>query len=479
MIRGPRPSNPVSRAEIIVIGSGPGGSLSACLAAEAGRDVVLIEEGPHLAPQSCEPFSLDEMVTKYRRGGITVALGRTQVPYVEGCCVGGGSEVNSGLYHRVPPEVLDQWRRDLGVADLASGDLTEHQEAIERELCVSHSGQAPAASQRLHQGAASLGWKSIAVPRWFRASPSGPPEKQTMTRTYIPRFLAAGGRLLCETRVVRLRRAARGFDIHAVAPGGSGDVLRADAVFLAAGAVQTPAILRRGGIRHCIGDSLRMHPTVKMVAVFDEPVNDLGMGVPVHQVKEFAPTLSLGCSISAPPHLALAMADHSADRAAVMKNWTHAAVYYAMTGGGSGTVRPLPGFRDPLVRYRFSPRDYRELHTALLRLGECLLAAGARTLYASVPGTGPIHDAADLVAACQIERIPSASLMTIHLFGSCPMGEAKDRTAVDSWGRVHNVPGLLLADGSILGGPPGVNPQGTIMSLARRNVLRFLESLSP
>jgi choline dehydrogenase-like flavoprotein len=67
--------------------------------------------------------------------------------------------------------------------------------------------------------------------------------------------------------------------------------------------------------------------------------------------------------------------------------------------------------------------------------------------------------------------------MTIHLFSSCPMGERRDRCAVDSFGRVHGTPNLRVADASILCGPPGVNPQGTIMALARRNALHFLGKL--
>ena len=45
------------RTEIAVVGSGPGGAITARTLAEAGRDVVLIEEGPHLPQDSCEPFS--------------------------------------------------------------------------------------------------------------------------------------------------------------------------------------------------------------------------------------------------------------------------------------------------------------------------------------------------------------------------------------------------------------------------------------
>ena len=97
------PPQPPFRCEVAIIGSGPGGAITACLLAEAGRDVLLIEEGPYLPLDSCLPFSREEMVLKYRNGGLTAALGRVKVQYVEGRCVCGGSEINSGLYHRTPP----------------------------------------------------------------------------------------------------------------------------------------------------------------------------------------------------------------------------------------------------------------------------------------------------------------------------------------------------------------------------------------
>ncbi len=65
--------------------------------------------------------------------------------------------------------------------------------------------------------------------------------------------------------------------------------------------------------------------------------------------------------------------------------------------------------------------------------------------------------------------------MTIHLFSSCPMGENRDLCAVDSFGRVHEIEGLHVADASLLPTALGVNPQGSIMAFARRNALRFIE----
>ena len=94
------------RCEYAVVGSGPGGAVTACHLAEAGKDVLLIEEG---GSDAARPFSVKEMATRYREGGLTVALGRPNVNYAEGRCVGGGSEINSGMYHRTPSDILEDW----------------------------------------------------------------------------------------------------------------------------------------------------------------------------------------------------------------------------------------------------------------------------------------------------------------------------------------------------------------------------------
>ncbi|MCU0248286.1 MAG: FAD-dependent oxidoreductase, partial [Bryobacter sp.] len=351
------------RCEVVVVGSGPGGAITACLLAEAGRRVLLAEEGPFLPLDSCPAFSRLEMEQKYRNGGLTVALGANKIAYVEGRCAGGGSEINSGLYHRTPADVLARWRREFLVQALTERDMLPHFEANERDVCVSTlPGTAPAASLKLHAGATKLGWRSLEVPRWFRYEADGTGTRQSMTRTFIPRFLKAGGILLAETRVARLRREGKVWVLEARRAQGTKVRIEADTVFLCAGAVQTPALLRRSGMTQNIGDSLRVHPTLKLVARFPEPVNSATMGVPVHQVKEFAPRLSLGCSISSPAYLALGLLDHPEQAVAVSSEWPRLAYYYAMiTGEGHGSVRTLPGFRDPLVRYSITDKDRRDL----------------------------------------------------------------------------------------------------------------------
>lgn len=470
---------PFLKCEIAVVGSGPGGAITACLLAEAGRDVLLIEEGPYFTQESCAPFSREEMLQKYRNGGQTVALGKNKVAYVEGRCVGGGSEINSGLYHRVPPEILEDWRKEFEVEGLDVKEMVPHFEACERDLCVSLlPGLAPTASLKLKLGADRLGWKSLEVPRWFRyEGQTREGTRQTMTRTYIPRFLGAAGRLLTETRVRRLDHAVGRWRVEARHRSAGPVRVEAESVFVCAGAVQTPALLRRSGIKGRVGDSLRLHPTVKVVAEFGEPVNSADMGVPVHQVKEFAPRLSFGCSISSPPYLALGLLDYPDEMTSFGVRWPHMANYYAMVAAeGTGNVRPLPGFRDVLVRHNLTQGDRCNLADGLGKLCKLLFEAGARALFPSLQGGLKLTSVRDL------ERLPSvlndgqASLMTIHLFSTCPMGERRTRAAVDSFGKVHGFEGLYVSDASLLCGPPGVNPQGTIMALARRNALHFLQN---
>jgi cholesterol oxidase len=58
--------------------------------------------------------------------------------------------------------------------------------------------------------------------------------------------------------------------------------------------------------------------------------------------------------------------------------------------------------------------------------------------------------------------------VTVHPLGGCPMGRDEREGVVDSYGRVFNYPGLVIADGSTMPGPVGPNPSNTIAALAHR-----------
>lgn len=467
--------------EIAVIGSGPGGALTSALLSEAGKEVVVVERGSYLPLSSCEPFTIDEMIQKYKNGGVTVALGRPSLSYVEGCTVGGGSEINSGLYHRTPENLINEWVEKFEVKELSYQDLIPAFQKNERELTVSYfpSHDIPKASLKLHEGALKLGWDSIEVPRWYKYDGnSGVGVKQSMTETFIPRAVKAGSKIIADTNITNISPVTGGWRLKGMQRVGGELIpfkLAAKNIFLCAGPISSPALLRRSGLSNLAGKRVHMHPSIKIVAKFSEPVNSVGMGVPVHQVKEFSPRFSMGCSISTPPYLSLAMMDVEGGQAIVDSHWQNMAIYYAMTTGGSGIVDSFCLFKEPIVRYEFKTTELDEIYDGMIALAKCLFAAGAKEIYPVVQNSRRIKNIDEMLNFRYELRRERLNLMTIHLFSSCAMGENRLCTVVDSHGKLHGHDNIFVNDSSIIPTAIGVNPQGTVMALARRNVEHFLQ----
>src|SRR5215207_6975397 len=120
--------------DVLVIGSGAGGAVTAARLARAGRRVTVVEEGPWVDADALEPFSLEEMVAKYRHHGLAAALGNPAIAYAEGRCVGGSTEINSGLYHRLPGALADSWRHEYAIDEFGSDTLDSYAERIENDL---------------------------------------------------------------------------------------------------------------------------------------------------------------------------------------------------------------------------------------------------------------------------------------------------------------------------------------------------------
>ncbi|MDQ3469606.1 MAG: GMC family oxidoreductase [Actinomycetota bacterium] len=467
-------------AEVLVIGSGAGGAPTAALAAEAGFDVLVVEEGAMVRQGDVVPFSLEQMDRQYRAGGVTAALGFPSIAYTEGCCAGGGTEVNSGLYRRPPEDVLDRWRRVHGLVDFATGELDAIGDELESALSVQPvPGAHTPASQALRDGAESLGWRNDEIPRWMTYPAGGNARsgrRQSMTETYLPRAIAAGARLETGCRVDRLvldgARAVRATITTADGRPGTIDFAH---VVVCGGAIQTPALLQRSGLRRHVGRSLAIHPTVKLTARFAEEVN-VPDDVPVHQVKEFSPELSFGGSASNPGLAALALSDSWDRFAPAIETWSQLAVYYAaITSEGRGVVQAVPGLRDPLVTYRLTRRDRQLLGRGLARLALVMLEAGATDVYPSFRGAPVVRQRRDLATMQAQFAVSRASVMTVHLCSTVPFGEGR-RAPADSFGLLRGTSNVRVNDASLLPDAPGVNPQATVMAVAIRNVRRLIET---
>ena len=101
-------------ADVVVVGTGAGGGISAEVLAGAGLRVVMVEEGAYRTPEEIplrEPWSLSRL---YRDGGamptrdgaLTVVQGRT---------VGGSTVVNWTSSFRTPEQTLRHWQQHHGI----------------------------------------------------------------------------------------------------------------------------------------------------------------------------------------------------------------------------------------------------------------------------------------------------------------------------------------------------------------------------
>ncbi len=468
--------------EFAIVGSGAGGAVTAARLAAAGRDVTVLEEGPRLDPEAAEPFSLEEMALKYRHRGLSGSLGTPAIAFAEGRCVGGSTEINSGLYHRLPGPLAVDWARTYAIDGFADGTLDRYCQELEEVMGVSHyPGVAPRASAVLDEGAAKLGWRSQEFARVYRYEPGGRAVKQTMTRTMLPRAEAAGATVLADCRVQRIRRRrgrAVSLDVVRTQPDGARQRISvvADHVIVCAGAIQTPALLQRSGIWGVVGTGLKVHPSIKVAARFGEPMEH--DDVPPHRVTEFSPHLTIGGSASRRGHLALALAETGLDITEAMADWEHAAVYYAaIRSDGKGRITAIPGASAPLVTYSLTDGDLSRLARGLIHVGDVLLAAGAFELHPSIVGGPVVRDRAGLAQWWDAVTRRRANLMTIHMTSTVRMGEDTDRAGTDSYGRVHGHENLYVNDASLIPDAPGVNPQGTVMAIAARNTEHLLATL--
>ncbi|HLY39065.1 MAG TPA: GMC family oxidoreductase [Candidatus Binatia bacterium] len=482
-------------ADVCIVGSGAGGAVVARELAAAGLRVVVVEEGGYFTRADFTGPPMERVQRLYRGGGATLALGRPTIPLPLGKCVGGTTVINSGTCFRTPDAVLRMWENEHGVADADPATMAPYFDEVERMI-----GVRPVPwhlvgrnAELFDRGVHALGLHGAPLLRNIDGCHGcgqcafGCPSdaKQAMHLTYLPAACRAGARLYARCRVERIRIAdGRATGVDAVLLDRATDVVRgrlrvdAPVVVAAAGAIHTPGLLARSGVRHpALGRNLRIHPAVGVAGYFREPVFAWRGTLQSYLVDALQESHGImievtnpvpGVSAAALPGVGRALKDG-------LGRFPHAgSAGLFVSDTGSGRVRRVPRSREPLVTYRLADADARGLAHGIALVAEIFFAAGAESVYTGVAGIPELRHPREAAALRNGDCRPARLLPTgFHPMGTACMGGDPARSVTDSWGAVRGVRGLHVADASLFPTCVGVNPQVSIMAFATRIARRL------
>ncbi len=481
-------------ADVIIIGSGAGGAVTASQLQRAGFDVLVIEEGGH---HTRADFKMREDINYpmlYQESGAraTKDLGLT---ILQGRAVGGSTVVNWTTSFRTPPRVYDHWKKVHGVGEITIADLTPHWDAVEERLNVQKVPyeQTNRNNRLLYDGAKALGLAvdttSRNVKRCMQSGYCGmgcPVDaKQSMLITYLPDAVDKGARVVSRCRVDKLvtsgssvaRAECSVIGDDGYNPSGKRITVTGKRFVLAAGGIGSPSILIRSGLGGgMVGRRTFLHPVLGLFAHYKDPVEPYygaPQSVASHAHADRGDDVGLFYE-AAPMHpmlAAVATGGFGVAHHAMMQKLPFVATHIALAidgfhpseEGGTVTVRPSGA---PLVDYQTPPRVRTALREGLKWLAKINFAVGAYEV-----GLGEFPQLimktdrdVSLLDGWDMGRQP---LFSAHVMGGCKMGDDAKTSVVRSRDlRHHTVENLHIIDGSVFPTSLGVNPQESIYGLA-------------
>jgi choline dehydrogenase-like flavoprotein len=489
--------------DVVVVGSGAGGGTAAGVLAEAGLDVVVLEAGEYHDDADFDGSEEVGFTQLYSLAPNATVDG--SIALVAGKGVGGGTVVNYTTSFRTPDHVREEWA-GFGATQFAEQEYADAMDAVNARLGVNtdHDLAAPRDAV-LERGAKALGWNVAAMPRNVRGCDMGVEcgrcglgcrigAKQSTAKTWLADAAGQGARLYVGAKASRVVVTdGRATGVVAESEGKTLTV-KARAVVVAAGAIQTPALLKRSGLRNPnIGKHLRLHPATVVWGLMDEDVPPWVGSMQSRYVDQHKNLDGDGYGVlyetgPATPALATLFVGWEGGRKhlARMQELGHLVPYAVLTRDRDsvGTVK-VGRDGEPIVSYKLSDHDAAHMwrgHEGAAQLAE---AAGARKVYSSHQAAvtfepGRSGSPAGFAESCRrAGAVPGRfGLASLHIMGSARMGASAETSAVDPSGQAWDVKDLYVADASCFPTASGVNPMISIESIAYMNAKRLAAKLT-
>jgi choline dehydrogenase-like flavoprotein len=462
-------------AEICVIGSGCGGATAARLLAEAGHDVVVLEEGRDLiGPERTQrDRAMYDQLYMDRGGRATHDL---SVTILQGRVLGGGGVINTCDVVPIPEGVLQHWATKYGLEDFAPERFKRFADDALGDLSASQIPESlvNTANNRLRQGAEALGLRGEVMMhnrvgcRGLGTCMLGCPvhAKRNPRMVALPKAIEAGARIYTRTRAVKIDKAnqeLKEITVRTLDPGGYREQselkVRAKIVIVAANAIASAQLLLRSGVGNAhVGKNLILQPQLAIIGMFDERIAAFD-GVPQsYAVTEFEEedNAEFGLwgyrieGIMGTPGIVSTMLPFSG--VAGMENMTKydrmAPSLLLVPDAPSGQVEVA---RDGRLTIRYEQRDdHRErLRQAVESAAKVYLEAGAREVL--VPTAPPlfIRSTQEAKKGQELTFAPAtAPMISAHQQGTVRFAASEHNGGADLNGQVYGTRDVYVFDSS-------------------------------
>ncbi|HEY3114336.1 MAG TPA: GMC family oxidoreductase [Gemmatimonadaceae bacterium] len=493
-------SKPGSEAEIecdvCVVGSGAAGSVVAAELAANGQNVIVVEAGSVLSDGDFDQHELIGMHQLFREAGLS-GTGDLSVSILAGTGLGGGTTVNWQSCFRTPDDVRKEWAKLSGCGFFTADSFSESLDAVWRRIGAStDESEVNENNSAICRGAKSLGYRWNTIARnslgcdseqcgncVFGCRVGG---KQSAATTYLLDAIRSGAQIIAPYTAQKLRRTgdkATGVMGFYADPHGEPRPLTiaAKRVVLAAGALDTPTLLMRSGLKSLhLGQHLFLHPTVAVTGLYSTPVESW-KGAPQTIVCDEFSNLSEGYGYrieAAPAHPGLMSVGipwkNGRDHRREMQRVRSAAPFIVLTRDSNGGRVRITSAGQAYFDYRLGKEERRLIRHGMMTAARMHHAAGAEriiTLHSARlvwerESGGSIDKFCKQIDAASTSpnRLP---LFSAHQMGTCRIGSDAASAVCDSSGAVFGMSGVYVADASLFPASSGVNPMITIMALAR------------
>ena len=479
------------KADVVVVGSGAGGAVTAYELARQGLDVIVLEAGPYIPSKDFTEHFSEALESLYEDHGAQ-ANRDGDLLILQGRCVGGSTVVNGCVSFRTPDFILEEWREFHGLENMTPETLEPYFERVERNLSIADNGPHEIArhSQLITAGAKKLGWSVKPHQRNVKQcaltghclSGCKTERKQSMLVTYLPWAVAHGARIHSDTRVTRVlaeNGEARGVEAEVVDPVSGAKVadLRIDAprVVLAAGAVQTPLLLLKSGLANAsgeVGKNFACHPSFFVLARYPEPVHAwrgalLGSYIDEFMRPEKGAFILEGGGLGVAEMTMITEPGTGEPFVRYMQDVRHySGLVTLIHDHNVGTISLRKGHKD--IQYRLVDKDFSSMIKALSAAARLHFASGATEVFMPTTEHRVIRNEAEIeqVVSEVVNRPQHLRMVSYHPQGSCRMGADPARSVVGPNGETHDVRGLFVADASLIPTSTLVNPQTTVYAMA-------------